>query len=42
VGLLSAPPELTRDFVRAAYIANAILWLSLGGLFATFYKAETR
>ena len=38
----AAPAELTRDFIRAAYIANAILWLSLGGLFATFYKVSVR
>ncbi len=36
----TAPVELTSDFIRSAYIANAILWLSLGGLFGLFYRTE--
>jgi cobalt transporter subunit CbtA len=36
----TAPAELTRDFIRAAYVANAILWLSLGGLVGHFWRGR--
>jgi cobalt transporter subunit CbtA len=28
----TAPPELVREFTRAAYVANAAFWLALGAL----------
>lgn len=36
----TASVEMARDFIRATYVANAILWLSLGGLVGVFYKVE--
>ena len=36
----SAPLDLTSDFIRATYITNAILWLSLGGLFGHFWRGR--
>jgi len=32
--------QLARDFIIATCIANAFLWLSLGGLFGLFYRTE--
>jgi cobalt transporter subunit CbtA len=32
--------ELAKDFLRAAYFANAVLWLALGGLLGLFYNAR--
>ena len=34
----TAPIELAQDFVRATYVANAALWLSLGGLLGYLYR----
>lgn len=34
--------EMARDFIRATYIANAMLWLSIGGLFGLFYRTLSR
>lgn len=34
----SAPTELVEAFTIAAVFANAMLWLSLGGLYGFFYK----
>jgi cobalt transporter subunit CbtA len=28
----TAPPELAREFTRAAYVANAAFWLALGAV----------
>lgn len=36
----TASVEMASDFIRATLVANAILWLSLGGLFGSFYKIE--
>jgi cobalt transporter subunit CbtA len=36
----SIPAGLAEDFLRATYLANAALWLALGGLSGFFYKAE--
>lgn len=33
--------EMARDFIRATYIANAVLWLSIGGLFGFFYRDKS-
>ena len=32
--------ELAKDFLRATYFANAVLWLALGGLLGLFYNAR--
>jgi cobalt transporter subunit CbtA len=37
----TVPFELARDFIIATGIANAFLWLSLGGLFGLFYRSDT-
>jgi len=34
----TAPAALTEEFVRAAYVANAIFWLLLGSLLGYFFK----
>jgi cobalt transporter subunit CbtA len=34
----TATVDMTSDFIRAAYIANAMLWLSIGGWFGFFYR----
>ena len=36
----TVPFQLARDFIIATAIANAFLWLSLGGLFGLFYRTE--
>ncbi len=36
----TAPFQLAREFIIATGIANAILWLSIGGLFGLFYQAR--
>ena len=38
----TVPLQLARDFIVATSIANAILWLSVGGLLGFFYRTETR
>jgi predicted cobalt transporter CbtA len=37
----TVPFQLARDFIIATAIANAFLWLSLGGLFGLFYRSDT-
>lgn len=37
----TATVEMTGDFIRAAYIANALLWLSIGGWFGFFYRGHS-
>jgi cobalt transporter subunit CbtA len=32
--------ELAKDFLRATYFANAVLWLALGGLLGLFYNSR--
>lgn len=34
----AAPAELAQAFVIASFIANAVFWLSLGGLYGYFHK----
>jgi cobalt transporter subunit CbtA len=34
----AAPAELAQAFVIAAFIANAVFWLALGGLFGFFHR----
>lgn len=36
----TASAEMANDFIRATLVANAVLWLALGGLFGAFYKIE--
>ncbi len=37
----AAPAELAQTFISAAFFANAIFWLAIGGLMGQFYKKDS-
>jgi cobalt transporter subunit CbtA len=37
----AAPAELAHTFIAAAFFANAVFWLAIGGLMGQFYKKDS-
>ncbi|MBL6986207.1 MAG: CbtA family protein [Methylobacter sp.] len=37
----AAPAELAQTFISAAFFANAVFWLAIGGLMGQFYKKDS-